>query len=112
MSTDACKASRIRLQDKVLKASDLIHEGQLIEVRKNGFQFLFEVIKPIGKRVSASEAALCYHNKTSPEELNKFSEWHFGSSASEFREKGDGRPTKKERREIDDFKDNLFEWDE
>ena len=72
ISTDTCKSGKVKCKDEVLKPSSLVSIGNIVEVRKNGFQFLFKVLKPITKRVSASEAVLCYANLTSEEELNKF----------------------------------------
>jgi len=44
-------------------------------------------------------------------ELNKYKNWFVGKTGAEMREKGAGRPTKKERREIDEFKDGDFNFD-
>ena len=112
ISTDTCKSGKVKCKDEVLKPSSLVSIGNIVEVRKNGFQFLFKVLNPITKRVSASEAVLCYANLTSEEELNKINDWFIGKSGSEWRERGEGRPTKKERREIDEFKEDQIDWDE
>jgi ribosome-associated heat shock protein Hsp15 len=63
----------------------------------------------IDKRVSAKLAEPCYENLTPPEELNKFKNWFINSQTVEYREKGTGRPTKKERRVIDDYKTDIKE---
>ena len=82
-------------------------------VNKNGFNFTFEVVDLIQKRVGAPIAQKCYIDHTPEEELNKFSDWFIGKRGVEAREKGTGRPTKKERREIDDFKsDQFYNWDD
>jgi ribosome-associated heat shock protein Hsp15 len=81
-------------------------------VRKNGFDFQFKVKELIQKRVGAQIAQTCYEDLTTEEELNKFKDWYVGKGKIEFREKGVGRPTKKERRSIDDFKEDFFFLDE
>ena len=96
-----------------LKPSSEISEGDVVTVRKNGINFVLEVRKVINKRVSAPLARECYVDKTPEEELKKYENWFV--SASEFRSKGKGRPTKKERREIEEFKGNIpspFDWDD
>ena len=44
--------------------------------------------------------------------MNKFNEWFVGKSTGEWRYRGEGRPTKKERRLIDEFKSEQFNWDD
>jgi len=112
MATDACKSGRVRLKDKVVKASTTIERGSHIKVRKEGFDFEFKVIDLIQKRVGAPLAQACYEDCTPEEELNKFKDWYIGKNKGEIREKGVGRPTKKDRRVIDVFKDDFFFFDE
>jgi len=96
-----------------LKASYHPQVGELIEVRKNGFNLLIEVVEVISHRVGASHAAMCYHNLTSEEEMSKYKDWFVGKAKAEQRDKGLGRPTKKDRRAIDDYKEFTFDfWDE
>lgn len=104
IATAACKAGRIRKNDKILKPSHEISAGEIIQVAKDGFYFRFEVIELIGKRVGYELAKNCYANRTPEEELRKYDIWYVGKSGVEKREKGSGRPTKKERRNIDTFK--------
>lgn len=115
MATDACKSGKVKANGHSIKPSYLVSVGEVIEVKKNGFNFLFKVNQLLEKRVSAVLAAPCYDDLTPIEELNKYKDWFVGKSGIEIRTKGDGRPTKKDRREIDDFKEAYFdddEWDE
>jgi ribosome-associated heat shock protein Hsp15 len=112
MSTDACKAGKIKLKGTSLKPSYLITVGETIEVKKNGFNLVFRVNQLLEKRVSAVLAAPCFDDLTPQEELNKYKDWFVGKSGAEFRDRGEGRPTKKDRREIDDFKEMYFDDDE
>ncbi len=111
-ATDACKKGRIKIGENTVKPSTLIKIGDKLDVRKDGFFLEFLVNELIPRRVSAALAQPCYDNVTPEEELNKFKDWFVGKAPPERREKGAGRPTKRERREIDDFKEELFldEW--
>ena len=115
IATKACKAGRVKLNEKVLKASHELCIGDVIQVHKEGFYLQLEVLKLIGKRVSATLARPCYNNITPEEEMRKFDNWFVGKTGIEKRERGSGRPTKKERREIDGFKEsdlpNIYEFD-
>lgn len=113
ISTDACKKGRVKCNDKVVKPSFQAKVDDEIKISKDGFELIFKVIKLIKKRVGAPIAAECYENMTSADELNKFKHWFVGKGAPERRDRGSGRPTKKERREIEGFKeDYFFDWDE
>ena len=112
MATDACKAGKIKLNGHSLKPSYLIIVGETIEVKKNGFNLIFKVNQLLEKRVSAVLAAPCFEDLTSADELNKYRDWFTGKAGAEFRDRGEGRPTKKDRREIDEFKDMYFDEDD
>ncbi len=75
-----------------------------IKVSKNRFLYEFIVRDIIKKRVGSPAALECYEDITPEDELRKFDQWHVGKTQGEFRERGAGRPTKKERRAIEDFK--------
>ena len=111
MAADACKTGRVKFNGSILKASANVMRGNIIQVRKDHFNFTFKVLDIIDKRVSAKLAEPCYENITPPEELNKFKSWFLNSQSVEFREKGSGRPTKKERRVIDDYKVEIVSED-
>ncbi len=109
LATDAIKSGKVRIGEAVVKPSDSVVVGQTVHVKKDGFNFEFLVKQLIEKRVGAALAVECYDNLTPTEELNKYSEWFVGKSGTEYRERGAGRPTKRERREIDGFKTTRFD---
>ena len=111
-ATDACKKGHIKIGEQRLKPAHLIRVGDTLSIKKDGFNLDFKVKKLIPKRVSFILAEPCYDNMTPLEELNKFKDWFIGKASPERRMKGQGRPTKRERREIDAFKDEIFldEW--
>jgi len=103
---DACRSGKVKLNDVSIKPSFLIERDHVLHVRKEGFNMIYKVVDLIDKRVSATLAEPCYENLTSADELNKYKDWYIGKGRPEQRQKGAGRPTKRERREIDRFKDN------
>jgi len=117
LASNACKKGHVRVDGQILKPSSFVKRGDLLEVRKNNFNMRFKVVELIEKRVSAKLAEPCYEDHTPEEELNKFKAWFMNGRAAEFREKGAGRPTKRDRRQIDGFKegDSMLEqldWEE
>ncbi len=107
IATEACKSGNVTLKKKDIKASYLIQTGDFLTIKKNGILYTIEVIKLIDKRVGAPIAQECFLDHTPEEEMNKFELWFAARSGkSEFRERGTGRPTKKERRLIDAFKED------
>ncbi len=108
MSTDACKGNKVKVNGIAAKPSFQLSIDDQIEVKKNGFNFTFKAKSLIDKRVSAVLAVPCYDDLTPSEELNKYKDWYVGKVGVEVRDKGDGRPTKRDRRDIDDFKDSYF----
>jgi ribosome-associated heat shock protein Hsp15 len=108
ISTEACKSGKVSQGGKNLKPSYLISEGEIVELKKGGFNLLIKSQKLIEKRVSATLAQECYENLTPQEEMNKYKSWFIGKAGAERRMPGAGRPTKKERREIEGFKDDYF----
>jgi ribosome-associated heat shock protein Hsp15 len=104
MATDACKSGKVKIKGNSIKPSYLLQREEIVEVRKNGFDLEFRVVDLLDKRVSATLAQPCYEDLTPEEEMNKYKDWFVGKSRAEVREKGAGRPTKKERRDIDRYK--------
>lgn len=103
----ATKKGLIFINGDKAKPSANVRVSDHILVRKNGYNYEFQVDKIIEKRVGAALAVDCYTDLTPEDELRKFDTQYIGKGQIEKREKGLGRPTKKDRRAIDEFK----EWD-
>lgn len=101
IASDACRSGRVKIGDTVAKPSATVCEGDVVQVKKEGFNLSFRVIRAIEKRVGAPIAVTCYANITPEAELNKYKLWFAASPV--LRDKGAGRPTKKERRDIERF---------
>ncbi|HMV14404.1 MAG TPA: RNA-binding S4 domain-containing protein [Chitinophagales bacterium] len=102
LATDACTAGKVKIDGETVKASYLLKVGQIININRQGEKWTLKSIKLIEKRVGAPIAITCYEDLTPPEEKDKLK---FPSVFFEVRDKGTGRPTKKDRRDIDKFKD-------
>lgn len=100
-ATEACKKGHISIDNLPVKPSRHVNSGEIIQVRKPPYTRRFKVLALAEKRMSASLVSDYMEDITSPEEL-ALQEVH-KSMRWISREKGTGRPTKKERRDLDDF---------
>lgn len=100
LATDACKAGKVKINGNTLKASFEVRIGEELQVKKESFNLTFKVLDILEKRVSAPLAQAACENLTSAAEMEKFRTWFV-----EIRDRGTGRPTKRDRRDIDDYKD-------
>ncbi|NJC25029.1 RNA-binding S4 domain-containing protein [Neolewinella antarctica] len=105
LAGDTVRGNKVRINGTVVKPSTTVTVGDRVAVVRNGFNMDYEVLKILEKRVGAPIAITAYQDHTPEEELTKYKDWFVGRKGSEFREKGAGRPTKRERREIDSFKE-------
>ena len=111
LATEVCK-TRVRINEAKAKPSSKVKIGDRVYVSKNGYNFIFQVDELLQKRVSAPLAQKAYKDLTPAEELNKFERWFVGKANAERREKGSGRPTKRDRRDLEGFKQEFFYFDE
>ena len=101
IAADACKNGRITIGGVKQKASKMIKEGDVIEVRKPPITYSFKVLKAIQSRVGAKLVPEVLENVTPKEQLELLEMNRISGFVG--RARGTGRPTKKERRELDDF---------
>lgn len=106
MAAEACKKGRILLNGTQAKPAHTIKEGDVVSVKKPPITWSFKVLQSIEKRVGAKLVPSMMENVTAPDQLELLEV----SKISGFinRAKGTGRPTKKERRELEDFTDPIF----
>ncbi len=100
-ASEACRKGNILMGDLPVKASRLIKPGDVVKVRKPPIYRVFRALEPLFTRVGAKETAKYVEEITPPEELARLQTRN--EEAWIFRDPGSGRPTKKERRELDDF---------
>ncbi|MDR0295406.1 MAG: RNA-binding S4 domain-containing protein [Prevotellaceae bacterium] len=98
-AADACKANKVKVNNTEAKASRTVKIGDSIELRKSPVVYIYKVIGLIDNRQPAKNVSLYIENHTSAEELAKLE--HRNLTVFIQRDKGAGRPTKKERRELE-----------
>ncbi len=109
IAADSCKKGRVIIQDVTVKPSRMIRIGEIIQVRKPPVTFSFKVLDLSDKRMGAKLVPQFMENVTPPDqyeilELNKI-------NGFVDRQRGTGRPTKKDRRELEQFTDT-FDFEE
>ncbi len=105
IASEACKAGKVTINNVEVKPSRTIVKGETIVLKKSPVTYTYRVIDLAGNRVSAKLAAQFIEDLTPKEELAKL---EFNrSTATGFRQKGTGRPTKKDRRVIDKLKEDF-----
>jgi len=105
-AAEAVKKGRVLVNNQKIKPSFVVKKGMIIDIVRPPITFSYQVLGLLGNRQSAKIVVDFVKDVTKPEELEKLELMKLGHT-SIYREKGKGRPTKKERREIDDF---LNEW--
>jgi ribosome-associated heat shock protein Hsp15 len=106
-ATEACKKGRIMIDGQQVKPSRAIKTGEIVTVKKTPVFYKYKVLGLLGKRQSAKIASEYLEDVTPEEELQKL-EIIRKQHSFEYREKGLGRPTKKERRVLDKVKRKGF----
>lgn len=101
IAADACKNGRISIKGVKQKASKMIKEGDVIEVRKPPITYSFKVLKAIQNRVGAKLVPEVLENVTTAEQMELLEMHRISGFVG--RARGLGRPTKKDRRELDEF---------
>jgi ribosome-associated heat shock protein Hsp15 len=115
IAADACKKGRVMIGGIQQKPSKMIKEGEVIQVRKPPVTYSFKVLKCIQNRVGAKLVPEVLENGTTPDQYELLEMNRISGFVN--RARGMGRPTKKDRRDLDDFitpiyLDDEFDWDE
>lgn len=101
IAADECKNGRVSIKGVKQKPSKMIKEGDVIEVKKGPIVYSFKVLKAIQNRVGAKLVPEVLENVTTKEQLELLEMNKISGFID--RARGTGRPTKKERRDLDDF---------
>lgn len=106
IAADACKNGRVMIDGVKMKPARMVKEGDIIQVRKPPVTYSFKILKAIQNRVGAKFVPEVLENVTSADqyellEMNRI-------SGFVGRARGTGRPTKKDRRDLDEFVQPVF----
>lgn len=101
IAAEACKKGRVSINGTQAKPAHTVKPGDVIQVKKSPITYSFKVLQAIEKRVGAKLLPEIMENVTTPEQYELLEM----SKISGFidRARGTGRPTKKDRRDLDDF---------
>lgn len=106
LAADACKNGRVMMGGMNVKPSRPIKEGDVIDVRKPPVTYSFRVLKCIEMRVGAKVLPEIYENVTDPKQYELLEMSRISGFVD--RARGTGRPTKKDRRQMEAFIDPVM----
>ena len=106
LAAEACKNNRIHINGVVAKPSRNVKDGDEVSVRKPPVTYTFRVLQAIEKRVGAKLLPEILENITPPEQYEVLEMSRISGFVD--RARGTGRPTKKDRRAIDEWNAPIF----
>lgn len=109
IAADACKNGRITMDGVQLKPSRTFHIGDVFNVRKGPITYTYRVLQLSENRLGAKLVPEYLRDCTAPEQLELLELARLAGQSG--RDRGTGRPTKKDRRDIETFFDELMEED-
>ncbi len=107
LAADACKAGKVKLNGQNIKPSAVVKIGDVYQVTKGIERKQIEVVGLLENRVDAKTAVTMYKDLTPVEETHSFKSMFYAPTLR--RDRGTGRPTKKDRRETDSLLEELFD---
>ncbi len=107
LAADACRAGRVKLDNQNIKPSHEVKAGEIYQVSKGIERKVLKVTGLLENRVDAKKAIDFYEDITPVEQTQAFKSMFHAPILT--RDRGTGRPTKRDRREIDELKDDFFE---
>lgn len=115
IAADACKKGRVKMNGAELKPSRSFHIGDIFTVRKGPITYTYKVLQLSANRLGAKLVADYMQDLTAPDQLELLELARLAAQSG--RDRGTGRPTKKDRRDIitfvsDDYSMDLDEWDD
>ena len=108
IATNACKKGQVKINNTSIKPSKEVYPQEIIVVRKNQINYQIKVLDLPSSRVGAKLVDLYRKDLTPKEEFEKTELLKFAKDY--YRKKGTGRPTKKDRRDLEKM-DEVDDWD-
>lgn len=105
IAADACKNGRVTIEGVNVKPSRMVKVGETVNVRKPPITYSFRILKTIEQRVGAKLLPEIYENVTAPEQYELLEMTRISGFVD--RARGTGRPTKKDRRSLDAFLEDI-----
>mgnify|MGYP001579621040 CR=1 FL=1 len=106
IATEACKKGYVKINSDNIKPSKIIFNGEKITIRKNQINYDFIILDIPKSRIGAKLVDLYIKDITDKKQFEKLEVLKY--SKDYYRKQGTGRPTKKDRRELDNYQDS--EW--
>lgn len=106
-AAEACRLGRVRIGEDIVKAAKEIRENDVFHLNRHGVTLSYKVKEILKNRVGAAKVSDYIIDVTAPEEKAKLAMQQ--APSFERRDPRTGRPTKRDRREIDDFKGSGWE---
>ena len=105
IAADAIKGGKVKINDNAVKPSHEVKEGEIIQVQIEQLHKVVQIKTLVKNRVSPKQVPEVYTDLTPAEEYERIEFMH--AYKSEWRDRGAGRPTKKERRMMEKLKDDM-----
>ena len=105
LASEACAGGKVKIDGIAVKASRNIKKNDIVQVRKGVVKYLYKVRQIAEKRMGAKLVPEFLEDITPEEELAKMESAQ--TQPTQNREKGQGRPTKRERRKIDQLREKF-----
>jgi ribosome-associated heat shock protein Hsp15 len=101
IATDACKCGRVKINGVEVKPSRMFHVGDVFTVRKGPITYTYRILQLWGNRLGAKMVPEYLQDITPKEQLELLELARYAAQSG--RDRGTGRPTKKDRRDIEQF---------
>ena len=101
IAADACKNGRVTIKGVNVQPSHTVKAGETVNVKKPPVTYSFKILKTIEQRVGAKFIPEIYENVTDPKQYELLEMSRISGFVD--RARGTGRPTKKDRRQMDAF---------
>lgn len=110
LAAEACKKGRVQLGGVELKPSRTLRVGDVFTIRKNPITYTYKVLQLSENRLGAKLVPEYMQDITTPDQLEILELAQLAGKTG--RDRGTGRPTKKDRRDIEEFFSSNEDWDE